>query len=920
MSQLSKRIPELSAIAAFLGLIFEFWKNLSAELGLSSAVFRFVLIGLLLIFLLLIAKRRLLARSRIVKPELLPTSVRDEAQLLERDQDVTDLFAVCTQFTEIHLVGESGVGKTALIKVGLAAKIAQTPTLRFIYMDTWGDDWVEGPQDALGTAVWGALTAEERGVVGLGRSPDSETTFTTIRKVKQELGMTLLLVFDQFDDYLIRHRSQLISTKNRTWLSARELVLSNRFWRKLAASIQDESVRVMFVTRAGEADALNVVRFGPPEVYRLFRLNNAFLRPLLERLTNGGLVDDPEAGWRALMDRLIEDLSEDGWVLPVQMRLVFRGLSSLPAPILAEYFKIGGIRGIEASVVEQQIAAAQIQFGLPKSFSLRALLLFVDREHMKGIPRREEDLASVLSAKGRPFPQTGELLHAWIGSEILRPQLQPGSEALQYTLYHDYLCRGILEVERRQSRFLTLLREQQRRHRDAHGFWQRWRELLSPAEFLLVVGRRMAGGPRLGSLRGYVVASSLRLAFPLILISMLVVGAADAGLDFPGAQRLRDTIDGVSLSLLRRIYSRQELAERAARVRTALLEELLERRSANGFPTTQVPSDARDYWTTGQALCASMAAPENHAKARALVDSVMAPLFEGLVFEDQEPAGWAVDDLANYSRSEPVFWAGCAVARAQALGVNDPRLRQWAGSVMAAARRFRGVAPGSWDIVSDPIGSRSASAYESALALLMILERKDGAAGGGDFTRQDRELATMTVEWLISQRYRDPVNGVVGWTDGVAEYRVVPGLTYQIIATLLRAERELDVELPAPVLASAKELLQSPPSFAVGDQRTIRLVRTFREFDGHTSRCGLDLSILIYPWALNAGAEWLRRDERLGNLEGDPLVRRTLSVLLADEKAIVAAARPAYTFHIAELVYGLSPFDGLSSQAVDKQH
>ena len=71
-----------------------------------------------------------------------------------------------------------------------------------------------------------------------------------------------------------------------------------------------------------------------PQVYRLDRLNADFVLPLLTELTihaegAAPVVFAPDRGWERLKARLARDLSEEGAVLPVQMKIVLQSLASL---------------------------------------------------------------------------------------------------------------------------------------------------------------------------------------------------------------------------------------------------------------------------------------------------------------------------------------------------------------------------------------------------------------------------------------------------------------------------------------------------------------------------------------------------------------------------------------------------------------
>ena len=133
----------------------------------------------------------------------------------------------------------------------------------------------------------------------------------------------------------------------------------------------------MIATRSDAADGLECVRVVPPRTYRLERLEKNHVATLLTRLTESvdpadPVVAAPEAGWERLKERLSRDLDQDGAVLPVRMRTAFRGLAALRALTPRAYDREGGLQGIEAAHIEQQITNTALNSGLSKSQVLRS--------------------------------------------------------------------------------------------------------------------------------------------------------------------------------------------------------------------------------------------------------------------------------------------------------------------------------------------------------------------------------------------------------------------------------------------------------------------------------------------------------------------------------------------------------------------
>ena len=176
---------------------------------------------------------------------------------------------------------------------------------------------------------------------GAGRTPGNSR--------RESLHRTPVILLDQFDDYQSRHRALFLPPNRKTWLSAKNLVKKNAFWRNLQTLLAGGAVRCVIATRSDAADGLDCVRVVPPRTYRLERLEKSDVETLLTRLTesvdpSGPVVVATEAGWERLKERLARDLDQDGAILPVQMRTAFRGLTALPALTPRAYDREGAFK------------------------------------------------------------------------------------------------------------------------------------------------------------------------------------------------------------------------------------------------------------------------------------------------------------------------------------------------------------------------------------------------------------------------------------------------------------------------------------------------------------------------------------------------------------------------------------------------
>src|SRR5271165_7171166 len=89
-------------------------------------------------------------------------------------------------------------------------------------VDGWGDDWSDGPSRRLAEALrtTPALSDDERAKLELAPGARLPGILAAVKRFKSKLGRTPLLIFDQFDDYQVRHRAKFIDGQTGTWKTA----------------------------------------------------------------------------------------------------------------------------------------------------------------------------------------------------------------------------------------------------------------------------------------------------------------------------------------------------------------------------------------------------------------------------------------------------------------------------------------------------------------------------------------------------------------------------------------------------------------------------------------------------------------------------------------------------------------------------
>jgi hypothetical protein len=342
--------------------------------------------------------------SRLMKVDALRIDPDNPAHLIGRADKISKLEELCRNSFLVNLVGESGAGKSALVRSGLVPSLVENEKLLPVYMDTWGQNWELGPATGLADAVWAALDDDSRQKLELTTRPEATQLVELLGRLESDLGRTPLLIFDQFDDYQARHRDKFLVEQTQTVLPTSQLIKENPFWSGINDLLRDRCVRCLFVTRADTAAGLESVRFIEPQVFPLERPQINIVEELLATLTattkdeagnDVEVIHDPEYGWQRLMGRVERDLNEDDQVLPVRLRLVLQGLSQLNKLTVSEYEKAGGYIGLEAGFIESKVRNATRDAGAVDvtEKQIRDLLLsLVDREKLKTVGKPASQL------------------------------------------------------------------------------------------------------------------------------------------------------------------------------------------------------------------------------------------------------------------------------------------------------------------------------------------------------------------------------------------------------------------------------------------------------------------------------------------------------------------------------------------------
>nr|VFK67619.1 MAG: AAA ATPase domain [Candidatus Kentron sp. UNK]VFK72848.1 MAG: AAA ATPase domain [Candidatus Kentron sp. UNK] len=453
-------LTALGAVAAWLTEQFP-WLNTPLENSLYLSLF-LVGIAFLLLMGLVLLRRALARKSRLLRPDALRIDPDDPEHLCGRDGDVRRLYRAVSDLPLVFLEGESGSGKSALVRSGLIKKIQRDapPTLLPIYIDTYTGDWEEGLAEQMLFALWRALGDSLRKRLGIETradlrarlSPDGDRE-SIFYRIGNEFGLIPLLIFDQFDDYQVTHRDHFL--RQGRWISADELAAENRQWRDIRAELARRALHCLFVTRRDLFAGLDAARFRESQTRSLDRVAPAHITGLLGRLTapreEDPVIEHPEAGWEALKERLIQDLSHQGRILPIQARTVFQGLINLPYLATGPYERKGGIEGLEAANIEDAVVASASAAGIDGERVLQALLKLVDGADPNAPKSRMALQETLLETAGLAgHPERGERMLGILEEKgIIRPRIDETRDETKnqrWSLYHDYLARAVLSA------------------------------------------------------------------------------------------------------------------------------------------------------------------------------------------------------------------------------------------------------------------------------------------------------------------------------------------------------------------------------------------------------------------------------------------------------------------------------------------
>lgn len=483
-------------------------------------------------------------KSRLIRPEALLVDPDNPTHLKGRSELTTALLEAI-QNRIVFLEGESGAGKSALIRSGLLLAIQDDESDQNVlplYFNFYGSDWESGPEDQLIDVVWNQLNDEQKAALGLGTleefrnqfwpntnedKGESKKNIGIFERIRNELGIVPLVIFDQFDDYLTQHRDRFL--QGASWLNIKQLTKNKRtrnaFWIKIRAALEEDSLRCLFVARNDAMGAVSsVARFEEPKTLYVERIDPTYLTELMHDLipADDSVIQHQHRGWNRLQTQLVRDLTSEGKILPIQARMVLKGLKSLPFLHSATYNRIGGTAGLEVGYIHDSIK--KTRGTLPSETVFKMLTGMVDSSNPNQVKTRsrtisqlvvstEADEQSLTKCLERLSQKTVGLVRKSVGDSSIKKEMQ-------WSLYHDYLARSVLDAQRRAERWKQKLEERHKVFEDAGSSPEQWKSLLSPWEQVHLVVRHARS---LSGYWGYIGKSFLFRFLPVLVFLATVL-------------------------------------------------------------------------------------------------------------------------------------------------------------------------------------------------------------------------------------------------------------------------------------------------------------------------------------------------------------------------------------------------------------
>ncbi|MCA1642932.1 MAG: protein kinase [Acidobacteria bacterium] len=438
---------------------------------------------------------------------LLPFQEADRERFYGREAETRALLGTVSHadFRFGVLFGESGCGKTSLLRAGLVPKL-------------WEEGFVplycRSYKDPLATLL-GECRKRSGLEIGGGEQPADY-----LRRAAEELGGTLVVICDQFEEFFINFRAEAEREPFVSFVAACHADASLNA--KFLLSIRGDFLHLISAEFEGRVpDPLTSAR-----LYRLRNFDEERAAAVIEKCARAARLPFEEG----LSRRLARDLAEGGAVLPSELQIVGERLQSRRIFTFQDYRRAGGKEQLVHEFLEDVIAASG-----DREAAQLVLRSLISEENT----RLALTAAEIARRTQRSREATARTLRLFVAARLLR-EIQE-DEPWRYELVHEYLVEKINRVTGRVMDATQRANRLLRQYLSDYSADPRTRIPLGKLLFI----RRYAGVAQTERGRG-LFAKSLRrgLVRAVTLALLLVVSTALAA----AALSLTDEWDGTHLA------------------------------------------------------------------------------------------------------------------------------------------------------------------------------------------------------------------------------------------------------------------------------------------------------------------------------------------------------------------------------------
>jgi WD40 repeat protein len=359
-----------------------------------------------------------------------------------RQQEVNELIhrIRSTNHNLIVIYGQSGVGKTSILNAGLIPKLQQEaigerealPIMLRVYKDWVGD---------LGKNLEKAVRE-----VRPNESPGTLNSLDLIReqlKTNESLNLTTVLIFDQIEEFFF---SKTREEKYQFYEFLNHCIKELLFVKVILSLREDYAHYLLEAERLDEKlDQIRTKIFDANIRYYLGNFSPKNARLVLQSLTARShfFLEDQ------LIDQLVQDLTRDGEVRPIELQILGAQLQAEQITTLAQYRNFGNLENL----VEKRLEEAIADCGKPNENTARIILYLLTDENLKRPLKTRAELETDLTNAdfASEVDKLDFVLEVLVGSGLVLKLNIAEDSTKRYQLVHDYLVPFIRQSQQAQD-------------------------------------------------------------------------------------------------------------------------------------------------------------------------------------------------------------------------------------------------------------------------------------------------------------------------------------------------------------------------------------------------------------------------------------------------------------------------------------